>query len=201
MNDSLLLRALFLGMDGDSQLSGSEISAHMAALYLLARLCNYGHVVECGVGRGWSTLALLLGVVERRGCLTSFDHDEKSKASAMESFRKVGIRSRNPILQRWTHVVKSSVNAALEMEQGSVALLFIDTDHSEDYSEKELNTWLPKMHPQGIICGHDYYWEVEPGQLCGVKAAVDRFVLTHNQRFRLQVLRHDNGLFILWPNQ
>jgi predicted O-methyltransferase YrrM len=193
------IESLFRGMDGDSQIHGSEISAHMTALYILARKTESGHIVECGVGRGWSTLALLLGVSERGGSLISFDSDPATKYAAIDNFKKVGVAATDPALDRWSHVVKLSVEASKDFQDKSVGLLFIDTAHTEEYTRMELNMWLPKMRPDGIICGHDYYWYPSPGVLCGVKAAVDQFAAQQSSRFRLQVLRHDNGLFILWP--
>lgn len=195
----LPIEPLFRGMDGDSQIFGSEMSAHMASLFTLAKFAGAGKVVECGVGRGWSTLSLLLGVSEHNGALTSYDREVSTKAAALENFKKVGIDVEGPLLKRWTHIAKLSFDAAADYADGSVSLLFIDTSHTEENTLQELNLWLPKMRPDGIICGHDYWWYSAPGILCGVKAAVDKFASQNSTRVRLQVLRHDNGLFILWP--
>jgi hypothetical protein len=51
-----LIPRVFWGMEGAKQLN-SNISAHLPPLYLLARYCApVGPLVECGVGKGYSTI-------------------------------------------------------------------------------------------------------------------------------------------------
>jgi len=41
-------------------------------------------------------------------------------------------------------------------EDNSVFCVFIDDDHNDQYVERELKAWLPKMRRDGIIIGDDY---------------------------------------------
>lgn len=39
---------------------------------------------------------------------------------------------------------------------GSIDLVFIDADHSYNGVRADIDEWLTKVRPGGIICGHDY---------------------------------------------
>jgi predicted O-methyltransferase YrrM len=193
-----LLKMVFRGMDGGGKLPGSEMSAHMPTLYMLARHWSFGPLVECGVGEGFSTVALLAGATEGGGRLTSYDLELACRAAAV---RNMGLKGDDPRLAAWHFVTKHSVSAAQDWADESVALFFLDTSHFLEDTRRELSAWLPKMHPRGVICGHDYYLENYQGVTYNVKEAVDEFARQHSARFRLQVFRYDQGLFALWPNE
>lgn len=38
----------------------------------------------------------------------------------------------------------------------SVDVVFCDADHSREGLERDLNAWLPKISPGGLVAGHDY---------------------------------------------
>lgn len=194
-----LVAALFRGMDGGSKRPGSEMSAHMPTLYLLARhYCKIGPIVDCGVGGGFSTTALLAGVSEGNGTLTSYDIAEVAGKYATICS---GLSPGDALLKCWVFKNKSSFDAAGDWEDSRLGMLFLDTSHRLEDTRKELRLWLPKIHPQGIIAGHDYFLHETPGweKLSGVKQAVDEFAEEHKGRFRLQILRYDQGIFIFWP--
>lgn len=48
-----------------------------------------------------------------------------------------------------------SAQAATGFEDGSLDAVFIDADHRYEYVLKDIQTWLPKVKPGGIISGHD----------------------------------------------
>lgn len=182
--------ALFRGMEGDSRKFGSDMSAHMPTLYLLARMfAPIGKVVE--LGSGFSSVGLLAGVVSVGGRLHSYDISNQSLERAFGHF---GVFKDDPRMTAWSRTAMDSIRAANDFENGSVSMMFLDTVHSLDVTREELRIWLPKIHPKGIICGHDYYLAG-----AGVDVAVKEFLVEHASRFRLQVQPHDQGLFILWP--
>lgn len=63
-----------------------------------------------------------------------------------------------------------SDQSAARFEDESVDLVFIDADHSEQAVAKDIEAWLPKLKPGGVMSGHDYGSKNYPG----VKRAVDR---------------------------
>lgn len=176
---------------------GADMSAHMPTLYSLARLCSFGGVIECGTGGGFSTHALLCGVLEGGGRLHSYDVGPAYPGA----IHNMGLKPGDPELSSWVFTMKDASEAAKDWADKSVGLFFLDASHELEPTRRELATWLPKMHPDGIMCGHDYFLHLEPGweKISGVKQAVDEFAAQHQDRFRLQVTPYDQGLFILWP--
>ena len=49
---------------------------------------------------------------------------------------------------------KDSAEAARDIPDKSVDMVFIDADHSYEGCKRDIETWLPKARK--IICGHDY---------------------------------------------
>jgi hypothetical protein len=80
-------------------------------------------------------------------------------------------------------------------------MFFLDTSHTYEDTKAELAAWIPKLHPEGLLCGHDYllYQRPDWSAKSGVHQAVDEVAAANAARFRLQVLPHDQGLFLLWP--
>lgn len=177
---------------------GVDMSAHMPTLYALSRLYSFGGVIECGTGSGFSTHALLCGVIEGGGCLHSYDIRPQAREVAVQNME---LRPEDPQLSSWVFTVKDASEAAKDWQDGTVGFFFLDAGHGLAETRKELAAWLPKMHPQGIMCGHDYFLHLSPGweTISGVKQAVDEFASQHESRFRLQVTPYDQGLFVLWP--
>ncbi len=193
-----LVSALLDGMAGDARAPGSDVAAHMPALYMLAHLWSFGHVVELGVSRGWSTVALFAGAVAAGRHLISYDLLWDSRQSLP---RNLGLPLHHPVFRSWDFRQKDSVQAAADFPNGSVSCWFLDTIHTLEHTRSELAAWLPKIHPDGIMCGHDYLLGEFDGLKYGVKEAVDEFAQTHRDRFSLQVLPHDCGLFVLRPRE
>jgi len=193
----LLLGALFRGMEGGAREWGSDIAAHMPLLALLARH-SVGPIVECGVGNGFSTIALLSGAEYG---VWSYDVKGACRESVLSN---IGIRKsteREELEKFWTFRVEPSVEAASDWADRSVGLFFLDTTHEIEETRRELAAWLPKIDRDGTICGHDYYLHEDPRWplRVGVKHAVDEFAEAHRDRFHLQVMRPDQGFFILRP--
>lgn len=203
MNRSI--RRLIRAMEGDSQRVGSEMSAHMPVLHLLARGIGAHPAVESGVSRGWSTLSILLGVAEGGGSLTSYDNQPHVRWERLEfATRKGGhptVGPDDPLRKRWTFHKKEFMRSAADWADGSVHLWFQDTSHKLEPTRAELKAWLPKMAPEGIMCGHDYWLHEQPmwKDVARVKQAVDEFATEHKDRFQLQTMKPDCGFWILWP--
>jgi predicted O-methyltransferase YrrM len=200
------IERLIGGMAGNSQLLGSQMSSHMPLLYLLAKGVGAAPIVECGVFRGWSTLSLLLGAADGGGTLTSYD-----KFPQFESLAHAKVGPDDPLRKRWTFQGKECAGAAADWADGSVHLWFQDTSHELEPTRAELRAWLPKMAPEGVMCGHDYWLHEDQERLpdgslkwkdlARVKQAVDEFAAQHRDRFRLQTMKPDCGFWILWPKQ
>lgn len=207
-----LVNAMFRAMDEPYAKKGFDIASHLPLLYVLAQQTP-GQVVELGVGNGYSTIALLAG--SRHSAtrcwmsgkfwpshpfsgdkfLVSYDTDPTAEGRAKEI---VG-----PNTWGWKFIVKDSTEAAADFKDGDVGLLFIDTLHTYEKTIEELETWLPKMDPNGIMCGHDYLLHLHEEKmwatLSGVHIAVDEFAKKHSDKFTLQIFPNDRGLWVFWP--
>ncbi len=64
---------------------------------------------------------------------------------------------------------ETSLRAAGHFEEASLNFVFIDADHSYESVNADIEAWLPKVKPGGILAGHDYGVPLWPG----VKQAVD----------------------------
>lgn len=62
-----------------------------------------------------------------------------------------------------------SVEAAAKFDDASVDFIMLDGDHSYEGIHADIEAWLPKMKPRGIMAGDDYLW---PGV---TKAADEQF--------------------------
>lgn len=67
-------------------------------------------------------------------------------------------------------VREDSALAARHVEDQSVDMVFIDADHTYDAVVRDINAWLPKVRPGGILAGHDY-WVRDPGVVKAVNEA------------------------------
>lgn len=98
-----------------------------------------------------------------------------------------------PLTGHFQTIAKPSVEAAQEFEDGSIDFVFIDGDHTYPSVANDLNAWVRKVRPGGIIAGHDYdeYWKNH------VIAAVDDFFGDKVQR----VVSDDNPNLFCWKVQ
>lgn len=76
------------------------------------------------------------------------------------------------------HVLRmDSLDAANQVEDGSLDFVFIDADHSYEGCRADIEAWLPKVKHGGLLGGHDYANKAYPG--FGVSRAVDEAVKRH----------------------
>lgn len=67
---------------------------------------------------------------------------------------------------RVTILRMSTAEAAKQIPDGSLDMVFIDADHTYQGCLADIQNWTPKVRKDGLICGHDYNWP-------SVKRAVD----------------------------
>jgi predicted O-methyltransferase YrrM len=138
-------------------------------------------IVEVGVYRGRSLLFLAERLVARFGT----DNELQMRAGTLYGVDPLGWDHGE--LARHTHrswtlmddavatsarlLTCTSEMAAKMFPDGSLDLVFIDGDHEYESVKADLQTWLPKVKPGGMISGHDY-----GGGHPGVPRAVDEVI-------------------------
>lgn len=80
---------------------------------------------------------------------------------------------------RCTFLQASSVEAAAQIEDGSLDVVYIDGNHEAPFVRQDLEAWTPKLQPGGILSGHDYRVPPESKPFIQVKAAVDQYASDH----------------------
>lgn len=119
-----------------------------SAAYLATEIINSGKRIDLYCVDTWEVQA-------GNSVQTDYSFDEFNKN--IEPVKSVIIPKRLP-----------SIEAAKLYADNSLDFVFIDANHDFDSVAADINEWLPKIKPGGIIAGHDYsgYW---PGVVEAVK--------------------------------
>jgi uncharacterized Rossmann fold enzyme len=93
---------------------------------------------------------------------------EQQEQFAAEAAGNIAFADNRALIMR-----ESSIEAANRCHDGSLDFVFIDADHSYRGCKDDIEAWLPKLKPRGLICGHDYN---NTAYDFGVNRAVDEFI-------------------------
>lgn len=77
---------------------------------------------------------------------------------------------------------KSSVEAALEFEPGSLDFVYIDGNHDFEFVVFDIIEWSKRVRPGGIVAGHDYRDEKENS---GIPFHVIQAVQAYTSSYRI----------------
>lgn len=145
----------------------SDIAQHLPRLHQEASRPDCV-VIELGVRSGNSTVAFLAAVEAFGGIVHSVDINQ-------------------PGIPWWHHPQwffhqGDDLNLAGELPDCDV--LFIDTSHWYEHTRRELDVFVPKVRPGGVVLLHDTELESPAGAPSGdppfpVRAAVDGYVTEH----------------------
>lgn len=170
------------------RLSDHEIGGpSLRAGAILRRVGPGARGVEVGVFRGAMSQKLLDGGVVRLfmvdNWLPACEQPEHYKATGdWHSLRPIdGVasdeRKAREVARRSNGravVMKMpSVEAARQINDGSMDFVFLDADHSYEGLRDDIAAWLPKVRKGGWIGGHDYANDMPEYDFSGVKRAVD----------------------------
>jgi predicted O-methyltransferase YrrM len=136
-----------------------KIPGHMykdELLWIYARSCEVpdgGVIVEIGSYRGRSAAAWYHGI-EGRGTLYCVDPWDagypEGRSSDYEIFKEqMAFMGYTPEVLRM-----ASIEAVEQFDDHSIDLIFIDGNHEE--AGLDVDLWLPKLKPGGLLCGHDW---------------------------------------------
>ena len=135
-----------------------QIPGHMykdELRWIHARSCEVpdgGIIVEIGSFRGRSAAAWYQGI-EGRGRLVCVDPWDAAYPEGKPSDYEIFKQSMATMGYKPEVIQSSSRLASALFRDQSLDVVFIDGDHNEAGIDVDL--WLPKMKPCGMICGHD----------------------------------------------
>jgi hypothetical protein len=125
------------------------------------------HFVEVGswMGRSAASMAESIrdqGKLIRFDCVDTWKGSEygshPAKVAAMETTLDQQFRFNLRRFGLWPYVNQvdaSSVEAASTYEDESLDMVMLDADHRTEAVLADLDAWMPKLKPGGVICGHD----------------------------------------------
>jgi len=159
LSDPLVERALD-GVPRFMSLGGGSLSETMALASALPSLRRY---VELGSYEGGSILALALRFAHRDVQFYSVESFAGNHDGRMDGHRLPSRAAYLANLARFPavrvqHVPGDSALAAALFADASVDMLFIDACHDTEAVVRDIDHWLPKIAPGGIVAGDDYGW-------------------------------------------
>jgi hypothetical protein len=141
-------------------------------LELLDATPEGGTFVELGCYKGKSTSFIGVEIHKRKrdiefiavdsfqGATNSTDENEFKAYQDISDFEETYRYNVYQLGNKITTIKALSHEAADMFDDESVSVCFIDAGHSYDAVKKDIEAWLPKMKPNGIMAGHDYKaWE------------------------------------------
>lgn len=146
----------------------SDIFVHLPFLHRSASAGDV-KVIELGVRGGNSTAAFLAAVEKHGGHVWSVDIAPPDVPWGPHP--------------QWTFIHGDDLRVADELPDG-VDVVFIDTSHHYAQTLAELETYVPKLRPGGVVLLHDVELERPEGSLMvdppfPVRVAVDEFCAGH----------------------
>jgi predicted O-methyltransferase YrrM len=133
--------------------ASSDIHDHLGTLFLETIASRPKTIVELGTRGGVSTRALLAAAEVCDAQLVSVDIEDCSKLDMDERF-----------VRRWSFVRSDDIAFAgapfAEFCAGrglppQAQAIFIDTSHTYEQTRAELEHWLPRLAPGGVMMFHD----------------------------------------------
>lgn len=146
----------------------SDVKEHLH--FLCKEAASAKFVLELGVRNGISTAALLNGVKVNGGHVWSVDKES------------CDVYPGDP---DWTFIQADSCDKQTLIASGvpkELDFLFIDTEHTEERTSKELKLYVPMVKSGGKVALHDVY---DMSTFPGVLSAVAEYCNEHDLEFRV----------------
>lgn len=137
----------------------------MLDLFTWARGWPFAHIVEFGVCHGMSTISFLAALeTDRKGCLWSVDIGDPLVPLEWHESRHWQFLK--------AHDLSSRVQDWLPAD---IDVLFIDAEHDYGSCKAELDMYVPRVRPGGVVLCHD----TDPVETSGPAGALDAYCAEH----------------------
>ena len=146
---------------------------------------------ETGAEVGVAYAGHIVNILERCPCvkllygidpyLDYADYDESMNQGQrlFDNLHKYVLAKTGRFGNRYTHIRKTSVDAAKHIDDCSLDFIFIDANHVYEYVKEDIAAWMPKVRTGGIVGGHDY----NPTAFPGVCHAVNELLVSYKEIF------------------
>lgn len=128
-------------------------------------------------GGVWVEVGVYWGESFRWGLVATLNEGKTVTMIAVDAFPDGWAHNGTPMVQMFHNHMKpfdeyvtlkcESSEAAARFPDGFADFVFIDANHTREFVRRDIDAWLPKIKPGGIIAGHDYNYPHE------VKEVVD----------------------------
>ena len=92
--------------------------------------------------------------------------------------------------RNYVAIEKFTEDAIHDIEDNSLDFVYLDADHSYDFTMQDIILWGRKLRKGGIMSGHDYFYE-KGKRREKVKQAVDDYTNVHGIKFYITDEDHD----------
>lgn len=144
------------------RIQGWMTPAELAFLQAIAYALPPGaRMAEIGVWKGRSSIAICAALESNPGArllaVDTFQGDpdvltEMSAHNIEEEFKANSSRFVGMV----DLLVAPSVEAAKQVDDGSLDCIFIDANHAYASALEDIRAWAPKLRRNGLMCGHDF---------------------------------------------
>lgn len=134
--------------------------------------------VGCWRGRSSSFLAVEIANSEKQidfYCVDTWEGSVEHKNQDLSELYDTFIENMKPVEKYYFPLKISSLEASKKFKDCSLDFVFLDGSHEYEDVKLDIEHWLPKVKPGGILSGHDYYvdgYDYFPG----VKRAVNEIL-------------------------
>ncbi len=147
-------------------------------------------VVEVGVADGYSALMLAyeLKSLGKNFTLFMVDNCDYGGTNQMQDILNHVYKS--GLLDHIVFIPKPSLDASCRFNDNGLDFVFIDASHEYEPTKADIRLWYRKVKTGGILAGHDYWSDENPG----VAQAADEVIPAEV----LNVEKTDKGLGVFW---
>ncbi len=123
--------------------------------------------VGCWKGRSASFLAVEINNSNKEiklDCIDTWkgslneDYHQNDDSVKEDKLYELFLKNIEPVKHIINPIRTTSVEGSKLYEDNSLDFVFIDACHTYDCVKEDIEHWLPKVKPNGFLCGHDFHY-------------------------------------------